>query len=294
MATHEQFDVSLPGGRRLRVRRSAGKGRPLVLLHGLLDDCAGWEQLMERTTHPAVAIDLPGFGGSSLPHLPRIVSFAADIDHALRELGVEHAVLVGHSLGGAVAAAVAERSPSIDALVLLAPAGFGSIRLADFVMLPGVSTVTKAALPLGLINPLVVTTAYTTLVANGRLPSRDLVARLRRRAFRSGPGTVMAVEAIVAAGREPRRRMAFDGPVSVLWGERDALVPVSHARRVQHAFPQARVTVWDEMGHHPQRERPEALERYLAQILWRSRPRKAGHTAAPAPAAVSSRLRRAA
>lgn len=235
---------------------------------------------MDRTTHPALALDLPGFGGSSLPQLPRIGSFAQDIDHALRQLGVEHAILVGHSLGGAVAAAVAERSPSIDALVLLAPAGFGPIALADFVMLPGVSTVTKAALPLGLINPLVVTTAYTTFVAHGRLPSRDLVGRLRRRAFRSGKGTVMAVEAIVAAGREPRRRLAYDGPASVLWGRRDALVPVSHARRVQHALPQARLSVWDDMGHHPQRERPEALERYLAEILWRSRRRRSGRSAA--------------
>jgi len=61
------------------------------------------------------------------------------------------------SLGGAVATALAERSDAVDALVLLAPAGFVSVRLAGLFALPGVSTVAEAALPFGLIIPLVVT-----------------------------------------------------------------------------------------------------------------------------------------
>lgn len=51
--------------------------------------------------------------------------------------------------------------------------------------------------------------------------------------------------------------------MSVLWGASDLLMPVSHAARVREALPQARVTVWQGMGHHPQRERPQQLNRFL-------------------------------
>ena len=87
----------------------------------------------------------------------------------------------------------------------------------------------QLALPVALVNPLTVTAAYTTFVAHGRLPSRDLMARLRRRAFRSGPGVRAATVAIAASGHSARgfarRPVAFDGPVAVVWGARDALVP---------------------------------------------------------------------
>jgi pimeloyl-ACP methyl ester carboxylesterase len=277
MSTLEHLDVPLPDGRHLRVRRHGGRGRPVVLLHGLLDDSTGWARVMERSSHPCLAIDLPGFGGSSLPLQPRIEAYARDVEAALEHLGLVHATVVGHSLGGAVATALAERSDAVDGLALVAPAGFGTLRLAEWVALPGVSAVAQAALPLGLANPLVVAAAYSTMVAHRRLPSRELVGRLRRSALRAGRGARMAVEAVAEAGRSAdgfhRRPVRFEGPVSVLWGDRDALVPPAHAEAVKAALPQATVEVWRAMGHHPQRERPEALERFVGRAAWRSRTR---------------------
>ena len=275
MSASDHLDVPLADGRHLRVRRTPGRGRPAVLLHGLLDDAAGWTQVMERSTHPCLAFDLPGFGGSSAPPRPRIDAYADDLAEALAVMGVAHATVVGHSLGGAIAAALAERSPAVDALALLAPAGFGPLRIAQLAALPGVRHALQAALPLGLANPLVVTAAYTTFVAHRRLPSSDLVARLRRSSLHGGRGARMALEAIDHAGRAEPRRFGFEGPVAALWGERDALVPVAHAAGVLRAFPQATVEVWTAMGHHPQRERPAALDHFLEQALWRSRVRSA-------------------
>ena len=274
MTTPQIDHVDIGAGRRLRVRRWPGEGRPLVLLHGLLDDSEGWAQLAADSPRPAIAIDLPGFGGSSQPQLPRIGSYANDVVRGLRALEVRECVLVGHSLGGAVASAVCSRTPEVGALALLAPAGFGRIRLAELVAMRGVVDVAERALPLALLNPLVCTAAYSTFVAHGRLPSRDLVDRLRRRAWRSGPGVRAAVEAISHAGRDPRgpvhRPLKFDGPVAVLWGERDALVPRSHIRAVRIALPQAHVEVWPGMGHHPQRERPHQLALFVEEHAGRA------------------------
>jgi pimeloyl-ACP methyl ester carboxylesterase len=260
-------EVLLPAGRKLRVREWPGIGRPFVLLHGLLDDSEGWAQLARDTSRPCLAMDLPGFGGSDVPTRPRISAYADDVVAALEWMGIEDCVLVGHSLGGAVAAAVAERTKVVGSLVLIAPAGFGHIRLAEALTLPGIIDVAMLALPLGLVSPLTVTAAYTTFVAHRRLPPRDLTDRLRRRAFNSAPGVRAATVAVSAAGRSPRgfvhRGINYRGPVSVLWGDRDALVPVAHSNAVRAALPQAHIEVWEGMGHHPQRERPHALAEFV-------------------------------
>ena len=274
-------DVLLPGGRRLRARTREGRGRPLVLLHGLLDDSEGWNELARDTTRPCVAIDLPGFGGSDVPARPRISAYADDVIAGLDRLRVDSCVLVGHSLGGAVATAVDERAEDlVCGLALLAPAGYGSIRLAEAFALPGVIDVAELALPFALVSPLMVTAAYTTFVAHGHMPSKDLTTRLRRRAFRSGPGVRAAVQAIAAAGRSSHgfqhRRVGFDGPVAALWGEHDALVPLAHLGALRRALPQAHVEVWRGMGHHPQRERPEQLNEFIELQAARARsPRRA-------------------
>lgn len=272
---HEISDVSLAAGRTLRVRSWHGRGRPLVLLHGLMDDSEGWAQVARDTHRPAIAIDLPGFGGSDLPSRPRISAYAEAVVEGIDALGLTDFTLVGHSLGGAVATGVAERCAAVRALALLAPAAYGQIRLAEVMMIPGVRQAAEIAMPVALINPLTVTAAYTTFVAHHRLPSRDLMTRIVRRSFSSGPGVSAAVEAIAAAGRSEqgfsKRPIAFDGPVAALWGEHDALVPRGHIEALQRALPQAHVEVWRGMGHHPQRERPLQLTRYIERHAARAR-----------------------
>jgi pimeloyl-ACP methyl ester carboxylesterase len=268
-------DLTLDGGRRLRVRRWEGHGRPLVLLHGLLDSSEGWAALARLTHRPCIAFDLPGFGGSQPPREPRVDSYADDIVAALEQLGVEDCTLVGHSLGGAVAAVVAERDPAVHSLALLAPAGFGAIPLADAFALPGIHQLAMFALPIALVTPPVVAAAYTTFVSNRTPPEPELIARLRSHAFRSATGTRMAIRALAHSGRADdamhKRRLAFDGPVAALWGDRDGLVPTAHARGLATALPQAHVEVWPGMGHHPQRERPLELARFIELRASRAR-----------------------
>lgn len=294
----ELIDVDVDRRRLLRARHWTGHGRPLVLLHGFLDSSQGWTTLASDVHRPCIACDLPGFGGSSLPAAPRISAYADDILVGLSALGIEDYDLIGHSLGGAVAAAVAERSGSVRSLLLLAPAGFGPLRLADLCALPGVSALTTHALPLALAATPLIEAAYMTLVTHGQRPSRELLAQVHQSARWVGAGARFAVEALARCGHGPtafvHRGVSFDGPVAALWGSRDVLVPVSHAKGLGRALPQARIEIWRGMGHHPQRERPVELVRFIKRSARRacSPPRRRNTSRARGPARAVGHARR--
>jgi pimeloyl-ACP methyl ester carboxylesterase len=148
-------------------------------------------------------------------------------------------------------------------LVLLAPAGFGRIHLAEAVSIPGVRSVVRAALPFALSSSLAVRAGYYAMVTNGKLPEAALVERVTSHGWDLVSGAREGTRAVVEAGRSRtafhRRRLRFRGPVYAVWGDCDRLVPVEHRRGVRVAFPQAQIELWPGMGHHPTRERLDDL-----------------------------------
>jgi pimeloyl-ACP methyl ester carboxylesterase len=268
-------DVVVREGRCVRVRRCAGDGTPLVLLHGFCDSSEGWGPLVEHLGRPAIAFDLPGFGGSDPPARPRISCYAETIDAALELLDVPRAIVVGHSLGGAVATSLAARHPRrVASLVLLAPAGFGWIPAAAFGQIGIIRRFAGVALPLVLSNALTCSATYALAVSHRRLPPRTLVERAAVDASHVTPGIVSALEALAVLNRPAKRftgrRLPYDGPVAAVWGEHDVLVPTSHARAVRRALPQADTAIWKGIGHHPQVEAPELLAELIDRICERA------------------------
>jgi pimeloyl-ACP methyl ester carboxylesterase len=271
--------IRLNDGRSLCARRWRGGGRrSLILLHGLLDSSEGWTRLCEATSGTRIAFDLPGFGHSDPPDRGSLAGYARDVADGLDALGVERFTVLGHSLGGAIAAALAELIPGrIEALILLAPAGFGRIHLAEAVSIPGLRNIVDAALPFALANELAVSAAYMAMVSNGRAPERELIERLTRHGGRLADGFREATRAVVEAGRSDdafhHRRLCYRGPVYAVWGDRDRLVPSGHSHGVLTAFPHARVEIWRGMGHHPTSERFEDVVALVARGAESSRQR---------------------
>jgi len=70
MTTGSPKNLILPDGRLLAYRQRPGCGRPLVLVHGLMDCSGGWKTFIARTQRPVVAFDLPGMGLSERPGAP--------------------------------------------------------------------------------------------------------------------------------------------------------------------------------------------------------------------------------
>jgi pimeloyl-ACP methyl ester carboxylesterase len=108
--------LDLPGGELQVVEHGPRSGSPVVLLHCFTCAINWWEGMMPLLDrgHRVIALDLLGFGGSSKPTSGySIEDQAAVVAQALARLRVRNATVVGHSLGGTVATALAEQSPRL-------------------------------------------------------------------------------------------------------------------------------------------------------------------------------------
>lgn len=117
-------EVTVPGGKILRlpggdlqvIDKGPRDAPPIVLVHCFTCAIDWWDRVMPRLDrgHRVIAADLLGHGGSEKPSSGySIPNQAALLAQALAKLGVERAEVVGHSLGGPVAIALAERAPRL-------------------------------------------------------------------------------------------------------------------------------------------------------------------------------------
>jgi pyruvate dehydrogenase E2 component (dihydrolipoamide acetyltransferase) len=251
------------GGRRLRcLERGAGAAVPVLLIHGFGGDLNGWmfTQPALAEDRRAIALDLPGHGGS-VKEVGRgdADAFADAVEAALAALGVDRVHLVGHSLGGAVAALVAlRRPPRAASLSLIAPAGLGAEINGAFIDAFLAAARRREA-----------TDALGLLVANPALVSRFMVEEVLR--YKRLDGVAAALQQVAAAwfpgGRQVLdvgpRIAALPIPVEVIWGRADRILPVAQAA-VLARFP---VHILDGVGHLPHLEAPGEVNRLIGAFV---------------------------
>lgn len=232
---------------------------PIVLIHGFGSNAGAWHALLPRLS-PAFAtvrIELPGHGRQAR----RAGDIGGLIDSVLADLdaaGISAAHLVGHSLGGAVAAELAA-SGAFEAasLTLLAPAGLGPE--IDGAFLDGFL---RAREPASLKPWLVRLTADPAA-----LPAGFAAAILRERTL-SG---LAEAQAALARALFPDGTQALDiraalqrsaVPTRVLWGSADAIIPARHADSLRGAVAVHRL---DGVGHMPHVEAPDLVARLVLE-----------------------------
>jgi pimeloyl-ACP methyl ester carboxylesterase len=116
------------GGVLVRTVRAGTGDTTLLLLHGYGESLTTWRSLFDplATRAKVVAIDLPGFGASAKPDVPYSLPILTErLSHFIDRWTTGPLVVVGHSMGGELAAALALARPDrVKLLVLIAPAGF--------------------------------------------------------------------------------------------------------------------------------------------------------------------------
>jgi len=242
--------------------RMAGEGPTILLIHGIAGSSTTWKAVMPALAehYTVIAPDLLGHGQSAKPRGDySLGAYASGIRDLLTVLEKERVTLVGHSLGGGVAMQFAYQFPErAERLVLVASGGLGKevSSLLKAVTLPGAEFV----LPL-LLQPRIREMAeWPGAVARrvGWRPSDSLVEVWRsyttltdRHGQMAFVHTVRSV--IDVAGQRvsahDRLYLAEAVPTLIVWGDRDRIIPVSHAYRAAEAIPGARLEVIEGAGH---------------------------------------------
>ncbi|MEM9973448.1 MAG: acetoin dehydrogenase dihydrolipoyllysine-residue acetyltransferase subunit [Pseudomonadota bacterium] len=249
------------GGALSITRSKGGTGTPVILLHGFASDAASWAPLEPALKHrPLIRIDLPGHGRS--PNLPvaDFAALAAFVRRAFTELDLARAHLIGHSLGGALALALADTRPrNVESLTLIAPAGLGPE--VDGATLNGITRASRVESLAPWLRRLVrderiVTEGYARAVMMTRTdPGLRLAqAELAEVLF---PDGVQAFDLRAALAR-------VAAPTRVIWGKRDRIIPWRHALEAKGAVA---LHLFDDVGHLPQIEAAEEIGKLLAPHL---------------------------
>lgn len=264
---------------------AAGQGQPaLILLHGFAASLFSWREVVGplAETHTVVAFDRPGFGLTRRP-LPGewqgaspygAEAQAAQTVALMDALGIDRAVLVGNSAGGAVAMLVALAYPErVQALVLVDPAVYTGGR-----QLPGAIRWLLATPQARRVGPLFVRSIRDWGLDFGRSAWHD-PSKITDEIWAGYTKPLQAenwdkgLYEVLLAGRSlglDRRLGEIRVPVLVITGDDDRIVPTEQSVRLAGELPNAGLVVVPSCGHVPHEECPgpflEAVRGFLAGL----------------------------
>jgi pimeloyl-ACP methyl ester carboxylesterase len=236
----------------------SGSGRPLLLLHGA-GGGANWLPFMTdlAARHDVIAPEHPGFGSSDTPDwldtIPDLANFYLDF---MDQLGLTNVDLVGHSLGGWIAAELATRNTRrLASLTLVCAAGIN---------VKGVPKV-------------------DTFLSNDEQRVRDMfhdqkcADEVMKHALKPELEDINLKNRTITAkliwqprGYDPQLAKwlhRIDVPTHIVWGANDRLYPKEYASAYQRLIPGSSVTVIPDCGHIPQVEQRQAFVAALEGFL---------------------------
>jgi pimeloyl-ACP methyl ester carboxylesterase len=257
-------------GTRLRII-DAGNGTPVVLIHGIGASMYAWRFAMPPLVaagYRVVAFDNRGFGFSDKPaHGYSTNDYVRLVVALLDSLGISSAVLVGHSMGGVIAAETALRHPDrARGLVLIDAAGYetrwpGVMRLARWPFVGAIVTsfrgrwITGRILRSAYADPRKVTEAdvdqYYAPVADPTF-GRALRGVLREFRFDSLGGG---------------RLSSLGTPTLIIWGDADRWMPLRDGTRFSRDIPRSALVVIPRTGHDAAEESPAEVNNFLLDFL---------------------------
>ncbi len=291
LADTEKLSVHLRSqtlhGRRLSYR-IAGEEPEILLIHGITNESATWEPVIERLAargEGAIAPDLPGHGDSDRHRGDHSLGAHACVVRDLLAATYtdrERVTVVGHSLGGGIAMQFAYQFPElVDRLVLVDTGGLGR----------EVSPMLRAA-TLPLAEPVVRVIGSQRLAAFGgrvgkllerlHIPPGAELREVARGASSLGDDQhrvafLRAVRNVISPfgqkiNATDRLYLMEELPTMFVWGDRDSIIPIDHGRAAHAAVEDSRFEVFEGRGHFPHLDEPERFADLLLDFMASTKP----------------------
>jgi pimeloyl-ACP methyl ester carboxylesterase len=268
---HSKFiDV---GGARAHVRDEGNPdGIPVVLIHGSMGSLHMWEGWVGELAGKArlISVDLPGHGLTG--PWPRdeytIDAYADFVEVLVDTLNLDRFVLVGHSMGGAVAWTFAATRPErVSQLVLVDAAGYPRqsgdaplpMRLARMPVVGDIGVYFK---PDRLARR-----SLTEVYGDPAMVTPERVTRYAELQRFPGNREATVQRARTQEPLDPAPLKRLDVPTLILWGAADRWVPVADAFRFQNDIKGAELEIFEKLGHNPMEEDPKATAAAVAAFL---------------------------
>jgi len=279
----KRFLLPVSGPRQPTVRLSVedyGKGRPIVLLHGLGASAYSWRRVIPflRDRFRILAVDLRGHGLSDKPFDQHYAPTAqAELIRAvLARLNLRRSILVGHSFGGLVALTAAVQAQhagerQIAKLVLMNAPAFPQA------LTPAIGFLRQPVLPyavLSLVPPQVpiALALLTEAVGMGHITRRDIDIYAQP-LFASGARHALITTARQIIPANARAVMAgyshLRQPSLVVWCKGDRVVPLATGKRLAKTLPRARLKVLSACDHVTPEQAPRSVAKLIAAFAGR-------------------------
>ena len=247
---------------------------PLLLIHGTSSSLRTWDGVTAqlKNQYRIIRFDLPGFGLTG-PNPNRDYStlyYNQVIDSLLTALHVSRVIIVGNSLGGAIATQYAIYQPGkVRGLVLVDAAGLPPAKKTSgaigfkLAQMPVINRLLTIITPRVLVKKSLQDAYGDTEKVTDSLTNQyfDMLTR---------EGNRKALAERMRQGWQEKNSnflLNVQAPTLIVWGSKDRLIPVENAALFQQKIKNTQVHIWDNLGHVPMEEDPVAFSEVLRN--WR-------------------------
>ncbi len=243
--------------------RITGSGKPVVLIHGFAEDGEIWNNQIEFLKDGFILIipDLPGTGKSELIEDMSIEGMADLIKAIIVEENISQSIIIGHSMGGYITLAIAEKYPElISAFGLCHSSAFADneekkaarLKSIEFIKSNGAYEFLRTTIPGLFLNP------------EGYKPCTDLIEK--GKSF-TPEALIKYYKAMIARPERIEVLKTFNGPVLFIIGEHDKAIPFEQSMQQCYLPAQSHVHILRNSAHMGMLEETDKVNAAMLQFL---------------------------
>jgi pimeloyl-ACP methyl ester carboxylesterase len=246
--------------------RVRGKGAPVMLLHGFAEDGSIWDELADKLSarYRLIIPDIPGSGSSTLLSNDQAgMEGYADAMHALLEKeSIEQCSIIGHSMGGYIALAFAEKYPAkLNALGLFHSSAYADDaakietrqKAIGFIEQNGAAAFLKTSIP--------------GLFADAEKSNAEIAILLEKGKTFSSEALIQYYESMMARPDRTYLLKTLGVPILFIMGQHDKAVPFEHSLQQSHLPKQAHIHILRQSAHMGMLEEREKSFEVSAHFL---------------------------